>query len=82
MCINKLFNSIQFNSIQLMDGWLDGWMDGWIDEFIFGWIYRLMDGWMDGWMNLWMDGRMDRWIVFQRRFYGTTFLYICEDVIP
>ena len=37
LCINKLFNSIQFNS---MDGKMDGKMDGWID----GWM---VTGWME-----------------------------------
>ena len=41
--INKLLNSIQFNSIQWMDGCMDEWMDC-VDE----WMDGLMDGWMDG----------------------------------
>ena len=45
LCINKLFNSIQFNG--WMDGLMDRWMDGWID----GLIDRCMDEWMDGWIG-------------------------------
>ena len=47
LCINKLFNSIQFNS---MDGWMDGWKDGYMDVWMDVWMDGRMDRWMDGWM--------------------------------
>ena len=50
--------------------------------------FNSMDGWIDGWMdpslipNLILIPMVKEDLVFQRQFYGTTFLYICEDVIP